>query len=477
MEDLRQQVEALLARVACLEVRLQQSEAELAQTRVTLALREARIVELESQVAELTLELQRRKKGFRPKANSISRPKKDKDRRKKGERTHPGSVRPPVEPGVDDVVHDLRSENCPECGGSLEDTGEFEEHVVEDIPAPRVEVHRYRRHRQRCKCCTKICQPSAPPEVADAYVGPRTRLLMGYCRAHLGISLGKSTALLDQLFGLKLSRPGALGHIQWASDLVHPVVERLFALLKSEPVIHADETGWRINGKNAWVWCFCNPRLALFLVDEHRSAAVVKRVLGDSPRGVLVTDFYAAYHALDCQKQKCLTHLLRELHTLRDEATKGVKDAYLQPLMTLLQDAISLGKNRQTMPEAKFVAARQKLSLRLDALIFSRPTNNDCQRINKRLIRHRDELFCFLEVDGVPADNNAAERDIRSVAAARADGGVNRTKAGAKAFANLKSVIRTCEKHGRQFIDYALSLIGVAQDIQPLPFSPSSDSS
>jgi len=67
---------------------------------------------------------------------------------------------------------------------------------------------------------------------------------MGSCRAHLGISPGKSTALLDEVFGLKLSRVGALGHIQWASDLADPVVQRLFELLKSEPVIHADETGW-----------------------------------------------------------------------------------------------------------------------------------------------------------------------------------------------------------------------------------------
>jgi len=66
---------------------------------------------------------------------------------------------------------------------------------------------------------------------------------MGSCRAHLGISPGKSTTLLDEVFGLKLSRVGALGHIQWASDLADPVVQRLFELLKSEPVIHADETG------------------------------------------------------------------------------------------------------------------------------------------------------------------------------------------------------------------------------------------
>ncbi|MBC8113352.1 MAG: IS66 family transposase [Candidatus Saccharimonas sp.] len=463
MEDVHHQVELVLARVAALE-------AEVARTQVTLAQRAARIVELEAQVVELTVELQRRKKGFRPKANAISRPKRDTDGRTKGERKHPGVVRPPVDPGADDIVHDLRNDVCLECGGTLEDTGEFDEHTVEDIPPPRVEVHRYRRQRQRCTCCRQVSQPPAPSGVADAYVGPRTRLLMGYCRAHLGISLGKSTALLDEVFGLKLSRAGALGHIRWAGDLVNPVVQRLFELLKSEPVIHADETGWRINGRNVWVWCFCNPRLALFLVDETRSGAVVQRVLGDSLPGVLVTDFYVAYHALDCRKQKCLAHLLRELHTLRDDATTAAKDNYLQPLMTLLQDAISLGKTRSTTTGADFATARQSLERRLDVLIFTRPKDNECQRINKRLVKHRSELFCFLEVEGVPPDNNAGERDIRSVAAARADGGVNRTQAGATAFANLKSIIRTCQKHSRNFLNYGLSLIGLDEQSRPLPF-------
>ena len=470
MDDSSHQIEALLARVVALESRLAETQATLQQTQAALAEREARIVELEAQNAELTVELQRRKKGFRPKLNAISRPKKDRDGRKTGERKHPGAVRPPVEPGPGDIIHDLRSDACPECGGTLEDTGAFDEHTVEDIPPPRVEVHRYRRHRQRCTCCRKVSQPSAPPEVADSYVGPRTRLLMGYCRAHLGLSLGKSTALLDEVFGLKLSRAGALGHIQWASDLVDPVVQRLFELLKSEPVVHADETGWRINGKNVWVWCFCNPRLALFLVDEHRSGAVVKRVLGDSLPGVLVTDFYAAYHALDCRKQKCLVHLLRELHTLRDEATTAARDNYLQPLMTLLQDAMALGHTRSTLAASEFAAARQRIENRLDTLIFTRPTDKDCHRINQRLVKHRFDLLLFLEVANVPPDNNLGERDIRSVAAARADGGVNRTKAGATAFANLKSIVRTCQKHGRNFLSYGLTLIGLDEQSQPLPF-------
>ena len=98
--------------------------------------------------------------------------------------------------------------------------------------------------------CQKVVKAVGPPDIAGAYVGPRARLLVAYSRAHLGISLGKTTDLLEQWYGLNLSRAGALGHVVWAGKLFDPVVQKLFEILRSEPVIHADETGWRINGKN-----------------------------------------------------------------------------------------------------------------------------------------------------------------------------------------------------------------------------------
>ena len=162
---------------------------------------------------------------------------------------------------------------------------------------------------------------------------------------------------------------------------------------------------------------------------------------------------------------------------MREDATDAAKKDYLQPLMTLLQDAIALGQSRapSQSPSAtaavEYDAARRKLELRLDTLIYSRPKDTDCNRINKRLVKHRFDLFHFLTVEGVAPDNNLGERDIRSVAAARADGGVNRTKPGATAFANIKSILRTCQKQGRQFLTYGLSLLGLDDQTKPLPLA------
>ena len=459
MEELRRQIDTLLAEVAALKAEL----SEVAALRTENA-------ELKSQVAELQLELVRRKKGFRPKANTSTRTKSTKDRRKADERKHPGSTRP--EPPIDESTvqqHDVTADVCPECQGTLVDTGEVIEQIVEDIPQPKVEVHRYLRRVYECPCCQKKVTATSTEVSPHARIGPNAVVLQAYCRAHLGLPLGKANDLLEQFMGLSQSRVAALGQLFRMGDLFDPVVQKLFEILRDEPVVHADETGWRINGKNVWCWIFCNPRLALYLIDHHRSSAVVERVLGERFEGVLVTDFYAAYGRLDADKQKCLTHLLRELHTLRKELPQADVDAFIQPVMTLFQDAIALAKQRDALAATAFEQQRQQLEDRLDTLIFSKPQHADCRRICKRLVKHRFELLLFLEKPEVPAENNLAERDIRSVAAARADGGVNRTDRGAKVFANIKTIIRTCQKQGMNFFDYARTTMQASRTGLPPP--------
>ena len=303
-----------------------------------------------------------------------------------------------------------------------------------------------------------LCGPRRPGTTACPYRS-RARLLVGYSRAYLGISLEKTYNLLDLLWGLPLSRAGALGHIKWGGKLFAPVVRQFLELLRQAEVVHADETGWRIDGKNVWAWCFCNPQLAVFLIDQRRSSEVLIEALGESLPGVLVTDFYAAYNRIDARKQRCLTHLLRELHQLSETLPKIYVTRHIRPLIELFQNAIALAKRRDALSPDAYDAECNEIYERFGECMNRDSINADCRRIYKRLYKYVDELFTFLEHPHVPAENNTAERDIRSIAAARSDGGVNRTAEGARAFANLKSVIRTCQKNGRNFLSYGLEVI------------------
>lgn len=446
--------------------------------------REQRIAELEAENAELRKRIaqlehqlqtfsQRRK---RTKSQRKPRQGTPDDQRRREHRKHPGVFRPEPPPDTQFIEHDVHPQQCQHCGShDLEATGTFDDHIVADIPEPKLEWHRYRRHVHRCRACERTSQGRGDLELPGAHIGPRARLLTCYGRAHLGISLGKTRDLLHDFFGLTVSRAGLLGHLRWGGTLFEPVVEELRERLRHSPVVQGDETGWRINGQTAWAWCFRDPQLAIFLIEKHRSRDVIQRVLGDSFAGTLVSDFYAAYNGLECAKQRCLVHLLRELAKLREELPWQSVQAFIQPLITLVQDAIHLGNEREHQTKAAFAAARQSIHDRFDDLLLNcRSSQRDCVRIWKRLFKHCDELFTFLEDPRVPADNNGCERDIRSLAAARNDGGVHRAAWNAAAFARIKSVIVTSLKNGLRFIHYGLDAVRarLKGDRLPLPLKP-----
>jgi hypothetical protein len=433
---------------------------------------EAENVELRRRLAQVEHDLQtirqrsKRSRGA-TKGTQGTRP----DRRRKKHRKHPGAFRPDPPPGTEFIEHDVRPKECSHCGGTdLEATGRFEDHIVADIPEPKIDWHRYRRHIFHCRGCQQTCQGRGDLELPGAHIGPRARLLTCYGRAHLGISLGKTQHLLHDFFSLTVSRAGLLGHLRWGGTLFAPVVEELFELLRNSPVVQGDETGWRINGKTAWAWCFRDPRLALFLIERHRSRDVIVRVLGESFAGTLVSDFYAAYNGLICAKQRCLVHLLRELAKLRDEVPWQSVRAFIAPLIKLFQDAIQLGKDRSKLAASAFAEARQAIYDRFDDLLLQTHSRHpECKRIWKRLFKHCDELFTFLHDPRVPADNNGCERDIRSLAAARNDGGTHRIGWSADAFARIKSVIATGMKNGIRFAHYGMDVVRAKLRGQRLP--------
>ncbi|MGL5096497.1 MAG: IS66 family transposase, partial [Planctomycetia bacterium] len=275
----------------------------------------AEIAELRKRVVELEGQLQKFLHRGKSSNAQVGRPKRTgPDRRTKKHRKHPGSFRADPPPDAVFTEHAVAPAACDHCGGrDLEPTGQVVEHVVAEMPEPKPEWHRYRHAVHRCRCCGKESKGVGELELPGAHIGPRARLFAAYARVHLGISLGKTRDLLHDYFGLEVSRAGLLGHLKWGGRLFAPVVEQLFELLRQSPVVGGDETGWRIDGKLAWAWCFQDPKLALFLIDRHRNRAVLEKALGESFPGTLVSDFYAVYNRLACRKQRCLVHLLREL--------------------------------------------------------------------------------------------------------------------------------------------------------------------
>ena len=121
---------------------------------------------------------------------------------------------------------------------------------------------------------------------------------------------------LEAAHGLRLSLGAIVAATQKVAQRAQGALSDIVARIRGSPVVHADETGWREDGHNGYVWTFSTPTERYFL-RRGRSKAVVAEALGEEFAGALVSDFYAAYHHYDGPKQRCWAHLLRDIHDLR----------------------------------------------------------------------------------------------------------------------------------------------------------------
>ena len=121
---------------------------------------------------------------------------------------------------------------------------------------------------------------------------------------------------LRTLHQLKLSVGAVVRAVHQVARQAGPEVGGSLERIRSSSVVHADETGWRENGKNGYVWTFSTPAERFFL-RRGRGGKVVDEVLDESFEGILVSDFYVAYHHYPGLKQRCWAHLLRDIHALK----------------------------------------------------------------------------------------------------------------------------------------------------------------
>jgi transposase len=255
-------------------------------------------------------------------------------------------------------------------------------------------------------------------------------------------------------------------------------LERNRAEALASAVLHADETSWRVAGKTHWLWCFANGELTYYPIDRSRGKPALRKFFVKEFGGTLVTDFWGAYNAVVCAaRQGCLIHLLRELHTV-DHFGRGGKvwPDFAKKLRRLLGDAIRLRSATELSPES-IASRRQLLNERLDELIVTPWKDAQAKRLIKRLRRHRNDLFTFLDQSGVPFDNNLAERAIRPAVIIRKNCYSNRSQAGADLQAVLRSIYRTLRQRGHnplQTLIQALATYLTTNQFPPLPgkFTP-----
>ena len=226
-------------------------------------------------------------------------------------------------------------------------------------------------------------------------------------------------------------------------------MERMREEIRGSPVAHLDETGWRENGVNGYVWVCATPTAASF-VRGSRAGAMVERILGEPFAGVLVSDFYAGYAHDPGVKQKCWAHLLRDVHDLR---VAHPDDAAVQAWAAGVQDVYQRAVAWKSAHPAASTTVRQATSERLMrelAAVYAPYTEVAVPQrtLSARMAKPLHELFVFVVEPAVPPDNNEAERALRHRVTSRKISGGTRSTVGSETKMTLASLFGTWRRRG-----------------------------
>lgn len=330
--------------------------------------------------------------------------------------------------------------NCPDCQTPLAPKDMISRTVVDAKPAQAVR-RKIILKRGQCSKCRKTFKGS-PPMLSRSLYGNQLlsqTLVMHYV---YGISIGR----ILEVLGPEVTKGGLINSFHYFGKICGPARDILIESIKKEEVRNADETGWRTDGQSGFAWIFRSQKITIFEHCDSRGSKIPKSILGEGQlEGFLVVDWYGGYNQIKVKIQYCYAHLLREIKKLeKDFPEDNEIKRFPKKMGSLMKDAMNLqGKALTTEQYISEANAIKK------ALI--KEINYPYQNLGIRYFQHifitkKDRLYCWAENPNVPADNNRAEREIRSAVIARKTSFGSQSKRGAKTRSNIMSVLLTVKK-------------------------------
>lgn len=361
-------------------------------------------------------------------------------------------------------------QTCPDCQEQLTGMTVSRRRQLIELPAPPpVEVTEYQVYKGWCSHCQKWHEaPFRLPEgqvMGQGRLGVRISTVIAYLRTVMRLPIRQVQSYLQTLHGLRVS----VGEIVEIGHRMRKQSAGALQALKDEirasPASQADETSWREDGHNGYIWSVNTPTIRYYEYHQSRAGKIVTELVGENYQGVLGSDFYAGYNAHLGLHQRCWVHFLRDVHDLKKRHptnqdlltwSKKVKDIYDRAVASVGPDP--------ALPPAKQEAARRAQQRAFEQELWAvcapyahtkAPMHTLCERVERFL----PELFVFVAIPGVPAHNNLAERSVRPLVIARKISGGTRSPEGSNTRMALFSLFGTWLAQGLDPFSQCLSLL------------------
>jgi transposase len=432
-------------RIVLLEEQLKQAVEQVQALQEQLAAAKRRIEELEKQ---------KRPPAAFVKANVVKASDGQKKPRKKRAAQYNRARRREQPTRV--VEHGIST--CSECGSRLGGVSIARRRQVIDIPPPpAVEVTEHVVYHGWCSQCQKWRE--APLQlgaevIGHGRLGVRISSLIAYLRTVLRVPIRQIQAYLATVHQLRISVGEIVEVLHRLCRQMQPQVEALKTAIRASPAVQADETGWREDGQNGYIWSVSTPQVRYYEYHHSRGREVVEHVLGKDFEGVLGSDFYAAYNVYTGPHQRCWVHLLGDCHDLKEHHPADAEvQQWAKDVKAVYERAVAYPGPAPGLPAAKQEAERRKQQHAFEQELWqvcapyahtASPVHTLCERIE----RYLPELFVFVARPEVPPDNNLAERSLRPLVIARKVSGGSRSPTGSDTRMDLFSLFGTWAARG-----------------------------
>ena len=423
------------------------------------------VARLTATIKELRKELAEAKRAGKRQAAPFSKGGRTNRPKRPGRKPGIGSFSYRKPPSPDEVTEppvdvEVAGDNCPGCGGVLEQEG-VDVAYVTDIPAmPRPQVTEYRVQVCRCRGCGRRVRGRHAEVGADQYgasahrMGRRVMAAAHVLHYGVGIPVRRVPSVLRALTGVELSQSAITQDaLRRARGAVGDAYRRLRESVRESAVVHTDDTGWRVDGEGAFLMAFETDDATVYQVrGRHRNEEVREVVPGDYA-GVMVTDRARSYDARalsGVRQQKCLAHVLRSISEVV-QTKVGRGRSFGKRLSELLRETMELRESERRGEMADYAGEKERLRREVSHHLRDRPMpDRDNLRLQNELgwQDDRGNLLRFLDDPGIEPTNNRAERALRGAVIARKVSHCSRNEAGADAFSAFTSVIRTLYRNG-----------------------------
>ena len=363
-------------------------------------------------------------------------------------------------PATVDQEKELYLSHCPNCDNELKQTNRIYTKTVEDVVVvKKTLITTYIIQKQYCKCCKQEVHAIVPGLINGSPFGINILMLILFLKYKLRMPINKIKENLKEQYGLEISEGGIQNILHNLKNKFKKKYNQLLKEIQNNRVKYGDETGWRINGQNAWCWLFATSKSVLYTIEETRGKGVPKEILKNSnPDSVLVRDDYPGYDKLPLKHQSCWAHLLRNSHEINSftNSSSEAKELHseLKAMFLGLKEIIEKPFNLKEREKQYLIYLK-----RIQKIQKRNYVNTDVKKIQTRIINQGVNLITALKYEGAPLTNNYAERLIRPMVVTRKISGGSRSDAGAATNAVNMSIVHTLTLKGRSFFDEMRKLL------------------